>query len=196
MLLGPQRESKFRRLKPIKNKRGQRRNLRWDSREVIPNVLAENEIYLESLVLVRHLKIEAWKIDELGFGSRWRLQRFEGGKNRCWTRFSLEASNIYGQFRNKITFYPVIEGAYVNTKNWYREEAYMWAEFGRRTPFGKRLSSKHSVEASAVGNTSSFGRRDVPRLKAETFGVRDDVDWIQRRKRVDDGYEMDMTPWC
>jgi hypothetical protein len=59
MLLGPQRESKFRRLKPIKNEKGRRRNLRWDLREVIPNVLEENEIYLESLVLVRHLKIEA-----------------------------------------------------------------------------------------------------------------------------------------
>jgi hypothetical protein len=59
MMLGPQRESKFQRLKPIKNEKGRRRNLRWDLREVIPNVLEENEIYLESLVLVRHLKIEA-----------------------------------------------------------------------------------------------------------------------------------------
>jgi hypothetical protein len=71
--------------------------------------------------------------------------------------------SIYGQFRNKITFYPVIEGAYVNTKNWYREETDMWAEFGRRAPFGRRFSSKHSVEASAVG------RRTVPRVKAESI---------------------------
>jgi hypothetical protein len=46
----------------------------------------------------------------------------------------------------------------------------MWAEFGRRTPFGKRFSSKHSVEASAVGSASSFGKRVVPRVKAEAFG--------------------------
>jgi hypothetical protein len=58
----------------------------------------------------------------------------------------------------------------VNTKNWYREETDMWAEFGRRAPFGRRFSSRHSVEASAVGSTSSFGRRTVPRVKAEAFG--------------------------
>jgi hypothetical protein len=82
--------------------------------------------------------------------------------------FGLRTLSIYGQFRNKITFYPVIEGAYVNTKNWYREETDMWAEFGRRAPFRRRFSSKCSVEASAVGSTSSFGRRTVPRVKAES----------------------------
>jgi hypothetical protein len=46
----------------------------------------------------------------------------------------------------------------------------MWAEFGRRTPFGSGVSSKHSVEASAVGSTSSFDRRTVPHMKAEAFG--------------------------
>jgi hypothetical protein len=46
----------------------------------------------------------------------------------------------------------------VNTKNWYREETDMCAEFGRRAPFGRRFSSKYSVEVSAVGSTSSFGR--------------------------------------
>jgi hypothetical protein len=45
----------------------------------------------------------------------------------------------------------------------------MWAEFGRRIPFGRRFSSKHSVDASAVGSTLSFGRRVVPRVKAEAF---------------------------
>jgi predicted solute-binding protein len=30
--------------------------------------------------------------------------------------FSSETLSIYSQFRNKISFYPVIEGAYVNTK--------------------------------------------------------------------------------
>jgi hypothetical protein len=84
--------------------------------------------------------------------------------------FGLKTLSIYGQFRNKITFYPVIEGAYVNTRNWYREETDMWAEFGRRAPFGKRFSSKYSVKTSAVGSTSSFGRRAVSRMEEEAFG--------------------------
>jgi hypothetical protein len=46
----------------------------------------------------------------------------------------------------------------------------MWVEFGRTTSFGRRFSSKHSVEASAVGSTSSFDRRTVPRMKEEAFG--------------------------
>jgi hypothetical protein len=75
--------------------------------------------------------------------------------------FSLRTLSIYGQFRNKITFYLVIEGAYVNTKNWYREETDLWAEFGRRVPLGKRFSSKHSVKTSVVGSMSSFGRGAV-----------------------------------
>jgi hypothetical protein len=73
--------------------------------------------------------------------------------------FSLGTLSIYGQFRNKITFYPIIEGAYVSTKNWYRGETDLWAEFGRKAPFGKRFSSKHSVKASAIGSTSSFGKK-------------------------------------
>jgi hypothetical protein len=85
MLIDPRRESRFRQLEPIKNKRGQKKNLRWGSRKVIPKELEENKIYLESLVLVHHLRIEAWKVDDLGFGSGRRLQRFEGGKNVCWT---------------------------------------------------------------------------------------------------------------
>jgi hypothetical protein len=85
-------------------------------------------------------------------------------------RFGLRTLSIYGQFRNKITFYPVIEGAYVNTKNWYREDTDMWAEFARRAPFGKRFSSKHSVKTSVVGSTSSFDRRVVSRLEEEAFG--------------------------
>jgi hypothetical protein len=84
--------------------------------------------------------------------------------------FGLETLSIYGQFRNKITFYPVIEGAYVNTKNWYREETDLWAEFGRKVQFGKRFSSKHSVKALAFGSVSSFGRRTVSRLEEKAFG--------------------------
>jgi hypothetical protein len=45
--------------------------------------------------------------------------------------FGLETLSIYGQFWNKINFYPVIEGAYVNTKNWYKKEADLWAELVR-----------------------------------------------------------------
>jgi hypothetical protein len=58
-------------------------------------------------------------------------------------RFGPGTLSIYGQFWNKITFYPVIERAYVNTKNWYRKETDLWAEFGKRATFGKRFSSEH-----------------------------------------------------
>jgi hypothetical protein len=91
--------------------------------------------------------------------------------------FGLRTLSIYGQFRNKITFYPVIEGAYVNTKNWYKEETDLWAEFGRRAPFGRRFSSKYSVEASAVGSTSSFGKKNYSTGEGgKHSGMRNDVD--------------------
>jgi hypothetical protein len=85
-------------------------------------------------------------------------------------RFGLGTLSIHDQFRNKITFYPVIEGAYVNTKNWYRKETDLWVEFGKRAPFGWRFSLKHSVKTSAAGSMSSFGRRAVSRLKEKAFG--------------------------
>jgi hypothetical protein len=69
-----------------------------------------------------------------------------------------------------VTFYPVIEGAYVNTKNWYRKETDLWAEFGKETPFGRKFSSKHSIKMPAVGSAPSFGRRAVLRLEEEAFG--------------------------
>jgi hypothetical protein len=95
--------------------------------------------------------------------------------------FSLRTLSIYGQFQNIITFYPVIEGAYVNTKNWYRKDTDMWAEFGRRAPFGRRFSLKRSVEASAVGSTSSFGRRTVPWVNVES--IRECVmTWIEYKE--------------
>jgi hypothetical protein len=84
--------------------------------------------------------------------------------------FGLGTLSIYGQFWNKIAFYPVIEGAYDNTKNWYREETDLCAEFGRRAPFGRKFSSKHSVKTFAVGSTPSFGRRVVSRLEERAFG--------------------------
>jgi hypothetical protein len=87
-----------------------------------------------------------------------------------WNAFGLETLSIYGQFQNKITFYPIIEGAYVNTKNWYRRKTDLWAEFGKETPIGRKFSSKHSVKMPAVGSTPSFGRRVVLHLKKEVFG--------------------------
>jgi hypothetical protein len=83
--------------------------------------------------------------------------------------FGLETLSIYGQFWNKITFYPVIEGAYVNTKNWYRKETDLWAEFGKETLFSRKFSSKHSVKMPAVGSTPSFSRRAVLCLEKEAF---------------------------
>jgi hypothetical protein len=58
----------------------------------------------------------------------------------------------------------------VNTKNWYREEIDLLAEFGRRAPFGKRFSSKLLVRTPTVGSASSFDRRAVSRLEGEAFG--------------------------
>jgi hypothetical protein len=57
----------------------------------------------------------------------------------------------------------------------------MWAEFGRRAPFGRRFSLKHSVEASAVGSTSSFGRRIVPQVKKESIRERV-MKWIEYKE--------------
>jgi hypothetical protein len=99
--------------------------------------------------------------------------------------FGLETLSIYCQFWNKITFYPVIEGEYVNTKNWYRKEADLWAEFGKETPFDKKCSSKHSVKMPAVRSTPSFGRRAVLLLEEEAF---ENV----RKGRIDDGCKMDI----
>jgi hypothetical protein len=58
----------------------------------------------------------------------------------------------------------------VNTKNWYRKETDLWAEFGKETPFVKKFSSKHSVMMPAVESTPSFGRRAILRLEEEAFG--------------------------
>jgi hypothetical protein len=82
-------------------------------------------------------------------------------KERVLNRFSSETLSIYSQFRNIITFYPVIEGAYVNTKNWYRKETDLWAEFGKEAPFDRKFSSQDSVKILAVGSAPSFDRRAV-----------------------------------
>jgi hypothetical protein len=51
-----------------------------------------------------------------------------------------------------------IEGAYVNTENWYRKETDLWAEFGKKTPFTRKFSSKHSVKMPAVVRTMCGSR--------------------------------------
>jgi hypothetical protein len=96
-------------------------------------------------------------------------------KERVLNGFGSETLSIYSQIRNKITFYPVIEGAYVNTKNWYRRETGLWAEFGKETPFGKKFSSKDSIKVHAVGSAPSFGRRVVCAWKRKRSGIRDDL---------------------
>jgi hypothetical protein len=58
----------------------------------------------------------------------------------------------------------------VNTKNWYMKETDLWAEFGKKTPFSRKFSSKHSVKMLADGSTPSFGRRAVLCLEEEAFG--------------------------
>jgi hypothetical protein len=63
----------------------------------------------------------------------------------------------------------------VNTKNWYRKESDLWAELGKKTPFGRKFSSKHSVKMPAVGSTPSFGRRAVCAWNMKQSGIRDDV---------------------
>jgi hypothetical protein len=37
----------------------------------------------------------------------------------------------------------------------------LWVEFGKETPFGKKISSKDSVKIPAVGSAPSFDRRVV-----------------------------------
>jgi hypothetical protein len=83
-------------------------------------------------------------------------------------------------------------GGSINTKNWYRKEADLWAEFGKETLFGRKFSSKHSVKMPAVGSTPSFDRRDVLRFEEEAFGNM----WRRvlsiRKGRIDDGYKTDI----
>jgi hypothetical protein len=106
MLLGLKQESKFWQLEPIKYGRGWKGKFKIGFERGITNVLEKDKIYLESLVLIRHLRIEAWR----GWWPRvwiwasapkvWRR------KERVLNRFGLRVSSIYGQFRNKITFIP------------------------------------------------------------------------------------------
>jgi hypothetical protein len=91
-------------------------------------------------------------------------------ESRGNARAMVGASNVDSSSAYSTSSSSSSEDEGVNTKNWYREETDLWAEFGRRAPFGKRFSSKHLVKTSAVGSTSSFGRRAVSRLEEEAFG--------------------------
>jgi hypothetical protein len=91
--------------------------------------------------------------------------------------FDLRTLSIYGQFRNKIIFYPVIEGAYVNTKNWYREESNLWAEYGRKSTirqevfliaFGKGVCGQEYVNIRQESYSTVEGEK--------RSRMRDDVD--------------------
>jgi hypothetical protein len=70
----------------------------------------------------------------------------------------------------------------------------LWAEFGKETPFGRKFSSKRSVKMPAIGNTPSFGRRDVLRLKRKPSGIRDDVAWIEGRDELMTGARRTLAP--
>jgi hypothetical protein len=41
----------------------------------------------------------------------------------------------------------------------------LWTEFGKRTPFGRKFSSKYSAKVPAVGSMPLFGRRAILRLE-------------------------------
>jgi uncharacterized protein (DUF488 family) len=58
----------------------------------------------------------------------------------------------------------------VNTRNWFRKETDLWAEFGKGKPFGRKFSSKHLVKMPAVGSMPLFGRRAIFCLEEEAFG--------------------------
>jgi hypothetical protein len=67
----------------------------------------------------------------------------------------------------------------------------MRAEFGKRVPFGGRFPSTHSVEASAVGSASSFGKKSFS--TAEGGNVRDCVmTWTGYKEGS--GLMMDTKP--
>jgi hypothetical protein len=79
----------------------------------------------------------------------------------------------WSQFRNKITFYPVIVGAYVNTKIWYRKESDLWVQPGEKMrPEERRFLQKDSAKEPAVGKFLLFGKETV----CDDFvGLRDDM---------------------
>jgi hypothetical protein len=57
MVIGPRRESRFRQLEPIKNKKGQEEKSEMKFEKSNTKWALGGLYYLKSLVLVRHLKI-------------------------------------------------------------------------------------------------------------------------------------------
>jgi hypothetical protein len=79
----------------------------------------------------------------------------------------------WSQFRNKITFYPVVEGAYVYTKIWNRKESDLWVQPGEKIRLGEGMFlQKDSAKEPAVGNLLPFGKETVC---ADFVTLRDDV---------------------
>jgi hypothetical protein len=77
-------------------------------------------------------------------------------------------------------FYPAIEGAYVNTKKWYRKKTDLWAELGKEISFGRRFFLK------AFGKGACGRDYGIVRQK-DCFAPRGGS--IQGR--IDDGCKMD-----
>jgi hypothetical protein len=70
-------------------------------------------------------------------------------------------------------FYPVIEGAYFNTKIWYRKESDLWAQLGEKIRLEEgRFLQKDSAEGLVVGSLLPLGKGTVC---ADFAGLRDDV---------------------
>jgi hypothetical protein len=98
-------------------------------------------------------------------------------------RFDLEMLAIGVNFGIKITFCPVIEGAYVNTKIWYRKESNLWAQLDeksvrRKEGFFKRIRQKSlrsAVRFSSAKGLFALILRDCV------------VTWPERKGRMD-GY--------
>jgi hypothetical protein len=78
--------------------------------------------------------------------------------------------SICGQFRNKITFIPLLNGHMLTPKIGAGKRLTCGLKFGKEMPFSRKFSSKHSVKVPAVGSTPSFGRTAVLRLEEGAFG--------------------------
>jgi hypothetical protein len=63
----------------------------------------------------------------------------------------------------------------VNTKNWSRKGADLWAELVTKYHSAGKISSEDSVKVLAVGTTPSFGKRTVCACKRKFSGMRGDV---------------------
>jgi hypothetical protein len=70
-----------------------------------------------------------------------------------------------------------LEGAGVNTKNWYRKETDMWSEFGRRVPFDRRFFLKAFGKGICGHKYVVVWQKDFSTGESEKHsGMRDNVD--------------------